>query len=1733
MGVRGDGEVKELSKMHDCQRGIGSIATRLFTVAAMVLMVVAGILAPLQSAHADSTTYATSKRQFKVGILLIESTATNYNTSPPSQYSGGAENPDPFVFYIADARTDVKPQNWDLINPLAPSTVTSDIKQRWTDRNSGQVPFQLGQKITKDMAPYWEVSLNSTSLADLLQYDLLFITNHRDVSFTPAEREKLRKLVDGGGIVWIEDCGNMRIRPGGTFFLEELQFRQAGNQNNAGPVINQADHPILNAPYKLTFQEIANLGDKNYSNFYIGKMGTTGAPGVANEPVDANGSPLRGTDAQNGVPNSNTLVNVVGNQAANNQPYIAAGTYGSGAVIATAGDSGCDINDYAGGVSNSIGSGGNSGAICGKNIITAHTEDLKFLYNMIAWGSSSTTFRRSPRRTAASFDNVGAPLVESFSLLPTTVAATDIVASNSAPLIVNGVLYITGRVGGQFVLAAYDANPGNDLDGDGNPDDGVADLSTGKPFDLLWVAGLGGVSGTIQPSAPVYGIVNIPDPVNPGRKIPVATVFVTMPDGSLVGYQALPYLAGRISGTAVQRVSSPANPAVGGTLYAAPTGTAGQELNPDLFSAPAPVFFENKVFVTQPDGSVRCVDPTGASGTIYQTFSAQITKPVTRTFRASASATAGYVAQRNTTAFSRASNGNTNDLMLYQPVLEPTPASNTGPAGDILAYWLGTRNEVIRNGDNNGLFKTRVAGNLNLVPATTQGPPATFDTFRVVNGYNGALNSDLFIMPRVRIFAAERALDENGVEYIKTSAEQMLAEGRESTDFGIDTSFSSPTQPITAEGQIKIVKTNTSSLSRLNDVLLSVDYDVTYNDPANGFSNARPNKPLTVENLAQSNNNIPYPISTAAMTPDDLLLYGFTQAQTGGGSFLSTMVGTNEQEGPANTTRQRLRLTMHQGYDSVSIGNTTVSDVPVFRNRLRFPVGWPDAPAQLQVNTVEGITDVRLIGSPISTSSGIAYQLARGTSPSNGPVTLLMAIKTSQDVVLTLPEAYSQGQPVTVQQYNLLDASGSTTPQPVQNQVGRAGLDGDPARGRITITNFQTTGGTGFSATQSFVVTYTPAGTTTPKSVVLSPTPNVVGAAETADGTNLGVDPTTTTTQRVASSGFTPIQWYYVLPGLPLSSPTLNGNVLYFMQQRSGNSYIVAADANPAANDPRVRVGSGEQIIGIYDDNANVNHIRWANVPVSATGAVAPPVGGQGVLAMTGDDGLRVYQNAITLMTDSKRVIEVDGAGAALWSVDATFRADTIGGELPIYSGAAGGNPINFPNDTGRTAIQRKGFSQPSVAKRLASADYLVADTGNNRVLRMDRSGKLIWNMSETNDPFGIMAVGEPKTLSAPTDIQVYVLNTLLDPTNFSSRVIGYEVHYLIADSGNSRIIEVADYFDTQGKVRTDLQANGTFSEVANSGVIPRAEHIVVFTTRTGSAQGRSLSFQSVQRIAPLGPGGTPTQPVLVAVVGNTSVAGPNTVASADFGGGSLVQVEYMPFRVPLFAGVAPSVTAWTNPTKIGPGIEPANNGTVGQAFNQITIIKGGVESTIRITRPTSFQEVTIRDPAGSGGYVNVYYLCDASGVYGLLYDVPTANRPARLRAYWAFGQNEYRRLADSTGTQRFLLFTQAGIPEVQMPKFVPTSVQRLANGDFLITNGFNGSSPLFKNGQFFGEAFQVKPLVGFTGGDTLIGGTYTGFSAPRLITEGVLTSTRYRQIMGTSDGNTTLLEQPRSSSRQ
>jgi len=115
----------------------------------------------------------------------------------------------------------------------------------------------------------------------------------------------------------------------------------------------------------------------------------------------------------------------------------------------------------------------------------------------------------------------------------------------------------------------------------------------------------------------------------------------------------------------------------------------------------------------------------------------------------------------------------------------------------------------------------------------------------------------------------------------------------------------------------------------------------------------------------------------------------------------------------------------------------------------------------------------------------------------------------------------------------------------------------------------------------------------------------------------------------------------------------------------------------------------------------------------------------------------------------------------------------------------------------------RRPFSRPAKATRLANGNLLVVDTGNNRVVEMDRSGRVIWPL----DPYGYEYYTSPDNhnlrLSRPADAHRFIIPTAGGP----------EYHTTIADTGNGRVIEVVTaivngqqqhdvYVKTPGRVR-------------------------------------------------------------------------------------------------------------------------------------------------------------------------------------------------------------------------------------------------------------------------------------------------------------------------------------------
>ncbi|WP_395093096.1 hypothetical protein [Armatimonas sp.] len=1620
-----------------------AIRKRILGAALSLLAVV--VLTVATVVHAQvATTYSSNKRTLKVGILLVDSTDINDGR--------GTENTDPFIFYIADTRADLKPQNWEFINPLSPKVVTNDVAARWTARSGGVgQQYQAGQQVTKNMAAYWEVPLTDTPIQDLLQFDLLFITNHRLTRMTAIDREKLRKLVDAGGVLWLEDCGNMRMDPSGPLFLDQLQFSGNSGIGGAGtPSINIPSHPILNTPNPLSQAEIANLGDKNYGGYALVSL---------SDPTAA--------------PNPEVLVNIVGNRARatasapNGLPYIAAGNYGSGRVIATAGDSGCDINDYTGGVRTP--SGGNSGAYCGENLLAAHAEDLKFLYNVVAWGSANNQYRKDPRRTGSSFEAIGAPLVPAFQ-----VGALDALSSTTAPLVAKGVVYATGLDASSTPsVRAYNAHPSL-VSGD----KGIPDLALGKPYDELWRWNGAGT----MPSSPTLGTVYASSTASYADFI-----FVTLSNGTLVKLTAL--LADSF-GNIAPAPNTATNPAVTSGTYAGPGGAT--------MAAPAPLLHDGKVYVVEPDGLVRCVDAASMTTLWYSYAVAQ--DPV---YHPTGSPSLGYtrLAITNTSAnpnlaqiigssgrtgVAASASGSSNDLMLYVPVWQENPSG--GMTLRTMAYWLGARHEVILRDPIPGDFPTRAA----------QGTPN--------NKQYVAMPSTLpFLKPVVRVYTNRY----DGMGNLIYTAQDNMNAGRISPNF--------IGQFVDQNGMVRVRDGANNPPSRgpvgpgmPENALVSVDYDVYY------VTTSTTPPALTTQGDASRNpgirvNGYQGGGEGIAMTPDDILVSAFKyvgQSNSGTPQPHTVISGDYEQFG---LTRLRQSLGIFEipgGAQGIPITfpNQLVVERPTLRNRLLFGGPLSQSGSAGYLPSYEGLTDVKPVGPPVATNDGIVYQVLRATSPSNGgPVTVVAALDMKKEIILKLPKAYNPAYRVQVSQLDIATFDPTNPGQPkiinsILTQTGSNPISigqnmvGDATRGRIVMTDLRTAGGR-FSTSLSFVVTFVPAGGNADETVVISPS-----ALLPNNGAGTDVDPR----GLPVNGSYSPLLWYYVLPGLPTSAATLAGDVLYLGIASGGRENLVALDAEPTSNDPTIRAGEQVEtiVLNLAGAQQKLNHIRW--VRPMAGRVSAPPVGAQGTLAANTLLGTEAFESGVTLVTDAKRIIEVDAGGAALWTLDGTMTFQVAGGELPLFDPSAGGGVVNPATATGRAVQDKKTLSRPALARRLSPSDYLICDTGNNRVVRVDRSGQVRWELTQLNNAYGVLTSVDPITLNEPTDVQLY--------TVFSPGGVGYEIHYLIADAGNNRIIEVADYFDTNGILRTNVPTP--------SGP-QRGEQLVVWVSRTTQKEGRLLRFQSLQRVLTFGDtrlgqnAALYGYPTILTAVGNASTAGDSGGDTrSDFTGGSLVSLLYNPINttIPLFNNMgaqAATITSWPI------GMEPARNGLVDRTMNELVMpLVGGQRHVRRIARPTYIQQFSL--PNGLGGQKSVFLICDSSGVYQT--ELGTDNR---WYVTWYFNSKDYKDMTE---------YRLAGTSTLG---FLPSAVKRLANGDYLITNSWIGQSSLFTSGQFVGEVFQVEGNRRF---DAVTGNQtdpvlpqpwphFSGFSSPNIVL--APSGLRWEQKMGTNSSNTNLLEHP------
>lgn len=331
---------------------------------------------------------------------------------------------DVYTFYAMDRRTDVKPLGLVFRNPYA---------QAGAPRNR---------------AAYWLVDVSRLNDNQLARYQILLLSRTNWGGMTAEIREKLRRFVDGGGVLWIDAPQQGAV---GRLFFPEVE---PVNNTDAINIVN-LNHPLLRGYYTLTPAEVASLGLRG-RGFGGGALDVS-----ANRPV------LQIVTAVNA-----------------NAPVIAAATYGAGRIIVSNARIAAAINAPL------VRSDGSVPQQAAEFRMDAVPDlELKFAYNLIRWAGASSSDGFNQRRANAVSDQYSAPMAVRW-----RDRNTNYNLANGTPIVYGGLVFL---VSGNRLIC-YDAVPQRDLDGDGRADDGILDLEQGESFDRVWEVNLGG-----QASPPV------------------------------------------------------------------------------------------------------------------------------------------------------------------------------------------------------------------------------------------------------------------------------------------------------------------------------------------------------------------------------------------------------------------------------------------------------------------------------------------------------------------------------------------------------------------------------------------------------------------------------------------------------------------------------------------------------------------------------------------------------------------------------------------------------------------------------------------------------------------------------------------------------------------------------------------------------------------------------------------------------------------------------------------------------------------------------------------------------------------------------------------------------------------------------------------------------------------------------------------------------------------------------
>lgn len=1436
----------------------------------MFALMVAGTLSVAMAATTSRTQQAKLRRlNACVGLIPTLAEPPLPSTAPPDPDAllpVRSPDPYPFVFEVLNQRTDIKPDGWEIVNPAAPAFATLEQSLRWTTI-AGANALPQGTALRPDMAAYWEVPLNSSNYDRLVQMDVIYIpisrnngTNAIATHFTEDQRRLLARLADAGVTLWVDWAldaatednmlggNNLPGMAGDPFrYVRNPFFTNLDTFKFTGVATAPAtEHPLLNGLFAIQ-QDALQIG-RPYGN-----NGAT--PAHTNRAMEIRAPEM--------MPTCNFAAVVPVPSAG--RAYVAGGRYGAGYIVATAGNVG-------GAIAGMIAS--NSVRITGQNLSLADAVDVKFAFNVFNWGNEVTDTRKLGREVAE-----GDGWIENFTyphLIPTggpgsgspwiayppTGLAPGSLPSNPAsPLVVDGVAiaatrFLTGPSTGESWINAFEVNPNNNWDGTGSVDDSIPPTTSGTALDSDYGIGLSYdriTSWEVPQNATINGMT-------------VGDV----PLGATIGSTPYVFAAGR-NGIFSLPVPRPGM-AAGWTALGVPTqptlpfqmaytGAPGFAILPNVGDQTRAQLYAGGI-VSNPlfgagsvSGKLMAYDVTAGNGALTPAWYYPPSQEANRM---------GAVAGPVTTAQVMDKATGTIDTMVFTTSVSPDAASGAqaGNAGDTtgkvegwvtaslgepLAFPVGNN---APGGNNPNAGRRFVAARwINIPPGQGQVPQARELLWDPTRHY------EVRVMDKNQNYVYARYSLEANIPGFNLLPDGTAGQVELPVPPKTPIDFSLPGQP---------------NVWNLKDFVLVADYSVLPAPVDNGAATIRPRFSPPTPYLRNIQQQVE-PTGVAggvAVGRDNLIYYGTGQGY---------MCASEWRRG-----RAQFRWKISERAPSAMVGSGLSQQVdPTAANYLQ-DFAFVAAPAAgKRIVFASKNTGSIYVFEPDATLRGKLLPLPNSKVEWNVAKAQEVAIQGNHGLgfVPNSPGLLSTQQPwgrvpgqfavdpdtATVTFQNMenfaLDLSSALSPQQVFQKYG-VDTGGKPAvelqwwiRNPSLFTNPPTAG-------ETLPTQMNPA-------TLLVPIP-LVAMYKPFGGS--AVDPF-------------------------LSSPVIANDRIYAMGV-SGILYEIPLDpkvVDPSFPRPSLLPGLPGFNVGnttLYPPNG----IRRLRNISAGTGvpSIASPAISQGVLLANTPRGLVSYNSPSVVIADSNRIVEASGNSTTLASTNGVtkHRIDISEFAIPTDPSFAstGGRPI---------LTERRLLNRPAAVKKLdrrtsftalfnsssvladpvtspsgirqnpewAEDSYIAADTGNNRVVEFNPAGKAVWECTEVYDPMAYLPPGETLKLNQPQDVQRWVETEIVnieipDPNNFGqvrsiSNAPVYVIHTLIADTGNTRVLEVVDKVYYQQGAFNPGSFPVTPTQVGADGSKIRWYHVVVWSSQT-NAQGIKLRYRTAQRIYWPSPTGQP-----------------------------------------------------------------------------------------------------------------------------------------------------------------------------------------------------------------------------------------------------------------------------------